>query len=267
MLARGSATCPSPGILHGPAVCIAFLPPSSVEDNRLPPSVGASDPLNCAPAHPPGAAWAGAGGAEGVSGVELLSSFNLSQPPGQGGAASENGNSCAGEDADAFEGAGKGTGKGAGEGTGGDGAGGLGADWPFSLAQPPILLAGGGGLPRLRGGGPGPSSSPPSSTEGGGFGLMTDFSRLFVSFDSDFFSGSSGFSGGLSTLSTRRGLGTAGSGAAADFSIPQPDIIIISQPDSQTHEKARKQASVMIFSQGPCSAHGVAFAQKQFIEV
>ena len=213
MLARGAA-CPScsppPALLLG-AVCIAGLQPvsaaASVEDNNLP-SVGVSDP------HPPGAGWVA--GAAGVSGVELLSSFNLSQPPGQGAAASENGNSCEGEGASA--GAVEGAGKGAGEGAGG-GAGGLGADGPFSLAHPPILLAAGGGLPRLRGG-PGPPSSPPSSTEGGGFGLMMDAGRLLVS---DFFSGSSGFSGGLSTLSTRRGLGAdAGSGAAADFSIPQP---------------------------------------------
>ena len=217
MLARGAA-CPScsppPALLLG-VVCIAGLQPvsaASVEGNNLP-SVGVSDPLNGAP-HPPGAGWV-AGAAAGVSGVELLSSFNLSQPPGQGAAASENGNSCEGEGASA--GAVEGAGKGAGEGAGG--AGGLGADGPFSLAHPPILLAAGGGLARLRGG-PGPPSSPPSSTEGGGFGLMMDAGKLLVS---DFFSGSSGFSGGLSTLSTRRGLGAdAGSGAAADFSIPQP---------------------------------------------
>ena len=213
MLPRGVACPSSPPLLLG-AACIAGLQPvfaASVEGNNFP-SVGVSDPLNCVP-HPPGAGWVA--GAAGVSGVELLSSFNLSQPPGQGAAASENGNSCAGEGASA--GAVEGAGKGAGEGAGG--AGGLGADGPFSLAQPPILLAAGGGFARLRGG-PGPPSSPPSSTEGGGFGLMMDAGRLLVS---DFFSGSSGFSGGLSTLSTRRGLGAdAGSGAAADFSIPQP---------------------------------------------
>ena len=213
MLARG-ATCPS----QPPAGAgIGALPAlASAEGNNLPSvgiDAGASDPLNCA--HPPGAGWVA--GAPGVSGVELLSSFNLSQPPGQGPA--ENGNSCAGEDA----GAGAGEGEGAGEGAGG---GGLGADWPFSLAQPPILLAG-GGLTRLRVGGPGPPSSPLSSTEGEGFGLTTEGGRLFVSLfelGSHFFS-SSAFSDGLSTLSTRRGLGWfgAGSAAAAAFNIPQPE--------------------------------------------
>ena len=222
MLARGAA-CPScsPPLLLG-AVCIAGLQPvsaASVEGNNLP-SVGVSDPLNGAP-HPPGAGWV-AGAAAGVSGVELLSSFNLSQPPGQGAVASENGNSCAGDGVGI--GAGEGAVEGAVEGAGvgaGAGGGGFGADWPFNLAQPPILLAA-GGLTRLRGGGPGPPSSPSSSTEGGGFGLAATDGGLFVSFElrSDL----SSFSGGLvsSTLSTRRGLGKAGSGAAAAFNIPQP---------------------------------------------
>ena len=81
----------------------------------------------------------------GVSGVEL-SSLNLSHPPGLGAATSESGNSQTGEDV--IVGAGGCEGAVAGEVV--DvveeavqvDVGGGGADWPLSLAQPPILLGG-----------------------------------------------------------------------------------------------------------------------------
>ena len=102
----------------------------------------------------------------GVSGVEL-SSLNLSQSPGLGAATSESGNSQTGEDVIVGAGGGAGGCEGAVAGEVVDvveegvqvDVGGGGADWPLSLAQPPILL--GGTLTRWAGGGPPDPPCPP----------------------------------------------------------------------------------------------------------